>query len=81
MGYLYKSSLAVLVLAALWIVQFGLDPALVTDIMGFIKTSLVVLVLAVVLSKLPGWFQSPSKAPPVTGTVEPGWEHVRDVYR
>ena len=52
-----------------------------TCAMGYLKTSVLVLLLAVAVSRIPGWFKTEPKIPAVVGFVEPGWEHVRDVYR
>ena len=49
--------------------------------MGFMKTSVLVVLAAIILNRIPGWFQGEAEVPPVVGQVAPGWEHVADVYR
>jgi hypothetical protein len=49
--------------------------------MGFIHSSIAVVLVAVFINSIPGWFKEEVKVPPVTGFVATGWEHVKDVYQ
>ena len=49
--------------------------------MGLLSNSVIVVALAIGINFLPHLFFGEVAVPPVTGSVEPGWEHVRDVYK
>ena len=49
--------------------------------MGFIKSSIVTLVLAVILANLPKFFHKPPEVPGPKGFVKPGWEKVEQAFK
>ena len=49
--------------------------------MGFFKSAFLTVIVAIVITKLPGYFHTPPEVPGPKGFVKPGWEKVKQAFK